>query len=293
MTQKLERVVSLGDRVVSFARYGREGGRRVVFHFGTPGTRHLGPRMTRIVDARAIDLVVLERPGYGESTRRPGRSVADVVSDVVAVVTELGWDRFAVWGGSGGGPHALACAALVPDLVERCACVVSPAPFAAEGLDWFDGMPPGNVEELSLAVHGDAAVRPLVERLAAEAVAAVEAGVIPLGAEYELTEADRAALQARLSEPGYLERTRASNTGAIDGWIDDLIAFTGSWGFDLADIAVPVSIWSAAHDSLCPPAHSDWLASHVPSAEARLLPHGHILDEVDLDAIYGWLVQGR
>jgi pimeloyl-ACP methyl ester carboxylesterase len=172
---------SADGRLVTFSRYGPAEGRRVVFHYGTPGTRHLSERSTNVLARRGAQILVLDRPGYGESSRWPGRRVADVVGDVAMVADLHGWDRFAVWGGSGGGPHALACGTLLADRVERCASVVGPAPYDADGLNWIGGMSPGNVEEFDRALEGEASYRPLVERLANEAVEAVRSGEVPLG----------------------------------------------------------------------------------------------------------------
>ena len=283
-------VRSESGRLISFSRYGRVGGHPVFFHFGTPGTRHLGPRMWRVVERHNVDLVVLDRPGYGASSRRPGRRIKDVVEDVVLIVDACGWDSFAVWGGSGGAPHALACAALLAGRVERCASVVGPAPFEAEGLDWFARMSPGNVKELTLARQGEKAYRPLVERLAEQAVEAVQKGGLPLSDDYELPAADVAALRERLAEPGYVERTVAANTHGVDGWIDDCIAMTRPWGVDPTQITVPVSIWYGPDDVLCPSTHAEWLLAHIPGAERHQLPSGHILGDKELDAIYEWLL---
>jgi pimeloyl-ACP methyl ester carboxylesterase len=196
---------------------------------------------------------------------------------------------FAVWGASGGAPHALACAARLGDRVMRCASVVGPAPFDADGLDWYDGMPPGNVEEFSRAEIGEAAFRPLVEQLARDTVAAAEKGQPPIPDDYHLPQADRAALAARRGTPGYLFRTRAAYTGGVDGWIDDTIAFTRPWGFDLTQISAPVSIWYGPDDALCPRAHTRWLLSHIPGAAEYALADGHILGPPSLQRIYSWL----
>ena len=169
-------------RLVTFSRYGPVGGHKVVGHNGTPGTRHLGPRMTAALERHGVQMLVLDRPGYGTSSRWPGRRVADVVTDVQALADRQAWDRFAVWGGSGGGPHALACAGLLAGRVTRCASVVGPAPYGSDGLDgldWFGGMSPGNVEEFSRALEGEDSYRPLVEELAQEAVDAAQAGQVP------------------------------------------------------------------------------------------------------------------
>lgn len=287
----MESFVAADGRTVAFSRYGPEDGHRVLMHYGTPGTRLLGPKLTDAFERNKVSAVVLDRPGYGPSTRWPGRRIVDVVTDVVALTDQLGWDHFAVWGGSGGGPHALACAAKLADRVSRCAAVVCPAPYDADGLDWLEGMSPGNVEEFNLALQGEEAYRPLVERLAREAVEAVEAGQIGIPDNYELPDADVAALQARLSEPGYLERTIAAHAGGVDGWIDDSMAMAIPWGFDVAEIKIPVSIWYGPQDVLVPASHAEWLLAHVPGAERHELPACHILEDDELDGIHQWLIR--
>ena len=161
------RVLRLPDgRDLSYCLYGREDGTPVLFFYGTPGTMFLAPDRLVPVDELGIRLLVVDRPGYGASTRLPGRCVAAAADDLAVLVDHLGWDRFAVWGASGGGPHALACAARLGDRIARCASVVSPAPFDADGLDWLEGMSALNVEEFTRARAGEAAYRPLAEQLA-------------------------------------------------------------------------------------------------------------------------------
>lgn len=290
VVEESARFQAADGRTVTFSRYASDGGRRVVVHGGTPGTRHLGPRLVNQVERHGLDMLVLDRPGYGTSSRWPGRRIADVAVDVAAMVDLRGWDRFAVWGGSGGGPHALACATLLPDRVTRCASVVGPAPFDAPGLDWFAGMSPGNVEEFNLALQGEAAYRPLVERLAHETVEAATRGEVPIPDVYELPESDRASLLARMSDPGYMDRLVASNIGGIDGWIDDGIASVAPWGFDPAKITVPTSVWYGPEDVLVPSTHAEWLLDNIPGAERHELPRGHLLEEAELDAIFGWVL---
>jgi pimeloyl-ACP methyl ester carboxylesterase len=278
-------------RTLAYCLYGPEDGSPVLFHYGMPGTMFLAPDRLRPLDDLGIRLVVPDRPGYGQSTRLPGRSVAAAADDVAFLVDHLGWDRFAIWGASGGGPHALACAALVGNRITRCASAVSPAPFDADGLDWLAGMSPGNVEEFTRARSGESAYRPLVEQLAREAVTASESGGLAVADGYELAESDRAALAERASSPGYLFRTRAAYTGGIDGCIDDGIAFTRPWGFDLTTINVPVSVWYGPDDALCPRAHTDWLLRQIPGAQAQELPGGHLLSGPSQHRLYRWLLQ--
>lgn len=282
-------VTSVEGRAVGFRLYGPATGSPVVMHNGTPGTSMLGPRHVSVAEQVGVRLLVIDRPGYGASARQPGRRVVDVVTDVSRIVDDLGWDRFAVWGGSGGGPHALACAATLPQRVTRCACVVGPAPFDAAGLDWFAGMSPANVEEFRLAQQGDQSYRPLVERLGTEAVAAAAAGDIQITEEYQLAESDIAALQARTTEDGYLARVQAAFRDGADGWIDDSIAMVRPWGFDLGTIAVPVSVRYGLDDVLVPSGHGDYLARTIPDAQQALLSGGHVLGDDDLSSIYTWL----
>lgn len=285
--------VAVADRAVGYRRYNVDAPRRAIFQPGSPGTSRLSGRLVEAARNAGYDVLVLDRPGYGASSRRPDRRVVDVVEDVLAVTRALGWSRFAVWGGSGGAPHALAIAASLPGQVTACAGVVGLAPFDASGLDWFAGMSPGNVKEFSLASRGEAEYRPLVVRLALEAMAAIEAGGVEVAADYELPESDRLALVTRQAEPDYLERMRAMYLDGVDGWIDDCLAFTRAWGFDLTSIAVPVSIWYGVQDVLVPRTHADYLIATVPGASRNELASGHVLSDEDLASIYDWLSNAR
>ena len=281
--------VAVAGRAVGYCRYNVDAPHRAIFQYGTPGTRRLSGQLIEAARNADYELLVLDRPGYAASSRRPGRRVVDVVEDVLAVTRTLGWSRFAVWGGSGGAPHALAIAAVLPAQVTACASVVGLAPFDAPGLDWFAGMSTGNVEEFRLAAAGEAEYRPLVVRLARDAMAAVEAGGVQVGADYQLPESDRAALATRQAEPDYRERMRATYLDGIDGWIDDCLAFTRPWGFDLNPITVPVSIWYGVQDVLVSRAHTDYLVATIPGASRYELGGGHVLSDEDLASIYEWL----
>jgi pimeloyl-ACP methyl ester carboxylesterase len=283
-----EQVVTAGRRV-DYSLYNSGLPRRALFQYGTPGTRWLSPQLVDAARSAGFALLVVDRPGYGRTSRRPGRRIVDVVVDVRIVLEHLGWDRFAVWGGSGGAPHALAISARLPEQVRACASAVGIAPYDAAGLDWYAGMSAGNVAEFRAAAQGEQAYRPIVERLAAEAMASVEAGGIQVAGDYELPEADRRALAARHEEEGYLERMRLTYRDGVDGWIDDCLALTQPWGFDLSDVATPTTVWYGAADVLASKDHHDYLISHLPHAERRELQGGHLLSPADLLAIYEWL----
>lgn len=278
-------------RSLSYCLFGPADGAPVVFFYGTPGTMYLAPDRLPLLDELGVRLLVMDRPGYGASTRQPGRSVAAVTSDLAVLADQLGWGRFAVWGGSGGAPHALACAAHLGDRVARCASVVGPAPFGGDGLDWLAGMSALNVEEFTQAQSGEVAYRPMAERLAREAVAAVRNGRPAVADDYDLPESDRAQLAARAGSAGALFRAEAAYTGGVDGCVDDMLAFTRPWQFSVADVRGPVSIWYGPTDVLVPRAHADWLLAHIPGAEPHELSGGHLLAEQDSRQIYRWLLR--
>jgi pimeloyl-ACP methyl ester carboxylesterase len=277
------RTVEVGDgRMLAFEEVGDPAGAPVLVIHGTPGCRLSGrhPDLSRI-SAAGLRLVTYDRPGYGRSTRQPGRRVVECVSDVAAIADELDIERFAVSGGSGGGPHALAVAARLPERVTRVACVVGFAPYDAEDLDWFAGMDPVNVKEFGRALAGEAMLAPELQRQARESLARVDEDPTALLADVELSESDRAVL----SDPGVRETLRAAThemfaAGAL-GWVDDDLAFVQPWGFDLQELRAPVEIRYGVTDVLVPAAHGTWLAAHVPGAEMFVDEHGGHLSTPD------------
>jgi pimeloyl-ACP methyl ester carboxylesterase len=112
---------------------GPDDGRALVFHNGTPGAGVVFAPLAQAGAERGLRHIAYSRPGYGQSDRRPGRTVADCVADVAAIADELGIERFFTVGWSGGGPHALACAALLPERTIAAATLASVAAAAGTG----------------------------------------------------------------------------------------------------------------------------------------------------------------
>jgi pimeloyl-ACP methyl ester carboxylesterase len=246
----------------------------LLLHVGTPGA---GIPYEPIVEAavtRGYRLVTYSRPGYVGSTRRPGRSIADCVDDVEDLVRELGLERLHVVGWSGGGPHALACAALLPELVASAATLAGVAPWI-DGLDWLDGMAEENRPEFAAARAGGAELERFLEASAVEHGNATADTIAEVLGDL-VTEVDRAALTGPLAE--YLATVmRSAISSGIWGWYDDDLAFARDWGFSLDDIAVPVTVWQGREDAMVPYEHGEWLVDHVPGAGAMLLEdEGHL-----------------
>jgi pimeloyl-ACP methyl ester carboxylesterase len=266
-----------GGRVVRYSRYGSQAGLPVVSLAGTPGTRWERPGVVSAMGQQGLRVVVPDRPGYGGSDRQPGRTVADVTADVVAVAHAQGWAQFAITGFSGGGPHALACAALLPGRVTCCAAVATPAPPGTPGADIFADAAKGDAEDFRLALRGEQALRPYLQDRAGNALAQLEAGG-PAPVPGEPADADQ----------GRVIRLRAAYLG-LDGWIDDVIALAHPWGFDLDGIDVPVSIWSGATDTRVPRGHADWLLAQLPAAQGYEHPGGHDPSDASYRSIFGWI----
>jgi pimeloyl-ACP methyl ester carboxylesterase len=255
---------------------GPEDGTPLVSHHGTPGAGLPFAPFVQAAAERGMRWVSYSRPGYGGSSRRPDRSVADCVEDVVAILDRLGADRCFTMGGSGGGPHTLACAALIPDRVLAGAAIASPAPWGAEGLVWLAGAGPENVEEFTAALAGAAELTEFLEREAPDIRAATSPQELIDTMSGLLPPVDRAALTGEYAAVVIGSMHRAVATG-IWGWFDDDMAFLREWGFSLDAIETPVALWQGEQDKMVPFAHGEWLARHLRGARAHLLEdQGHL-----------------
>ena len=266
---------------------GPAGGLPLVFHHGTPGGAALYPPMLAAAVRHGLRLVLYARPGYGGSSPAPGRLVANAAADVAAILDEIGAQEFVTVGWSGGGPHALACARLLPGRCLAAATMAGVAPHAADGLDWLAGMADDNVAEFTAALHGEAeltelltAAAPLLQQLSSEQLAD--------GLGNLVSAADKAALHGELAD--YLVASfRSGLRPGIDGWRDDDLAFVRGWGLSLT-VSAPVAVWQGDQDHMVPAAHGDWLAAHVPGARSHFVPGaGHL--SLPVDAVIDDLIE--
>jgi pimeloyl-ACP methyl ester carboxylesterase len=270
-------------RVVEFLVAGPEDGLPLVLHEGTPCGLVLYSPTLRAAVVRGRRVILAARPGYEGSTPRPGRRVVDVAEDTAAVLDDLGAGTFVTLGWSGGGPHALACAAALPGRCLAAGSIAGVAPYTADGLDWLDGMGPENVAEFGAALRDEAALTEFLGREAAmmsaitgESVASSLGGLV--------IEADRAVLTGEFADH-VAACLRAALSSGIAGWRDDDLAFVKDWGFSLgwespasvpADPA-PVAVWQGDQDQMVPFAHGQWLAGAIRGARVHLMPgEGHL-----------------
>jgi pimeloyl-ACP methyl ester carboxylesterase len=273
------RFVQVNGRRVAYDTWGDPAGLAVFQLHGTPGTRlQRYPDNARLAETGAC-VITYDRAGYGQSDRHRGRRVVDCVGDVAAIADDLGIDRFAVIGGSGGGPHALAVAARLAERVLRCRCVVGVAPFDADGLNWFAGMDPENIKEFGWALAGEEPLRTELEREAEGIVARAAQDPRTILGDFELSDADRQALESPITQQVIRESTPEMFANGVWGWVDDDLAIIRPWGFDIHEITVPTEVWYGETDVLVPAGHGRWLAAAVPHAEVTALgDEGHLGD---------------
>jgi pimeloyl-ACP methyl ester carboxylesterase len=265
----VRRTVHTSDgRALAVEDRGDPAGWPVLVHHGNPSSRHSAVRDPYVRDAaeRGLRLIGYDRPGFGESSPQPGRTVADTAADVRAICAELGIDRMLTWGYSGGGPPVLACAALLPDLVTAAASLAGLAPFDAQGLDWSAGMDQDDVDFTRLFLTDRAAARKKLDK-------------------------DREEFLADAAANSFAKDGLAPGS---QGWWDENSMQLQPWGFDVADIAIPVLLLHGRKDQFVPPGHGEWLAAHIPGVEARWFDddrHDTITNHVS--EVHAWLSEHR
>jgi pimeloyl-ACP methyl ester carboxylesterase len=277
MTDERVTVPAAGGRQLEALASGPPGGLTVVLQNGTPAGLMAAPGIPEAAAERGLRLVLYARPGYEGSMPDPGRQVSSAAADLEAVLDALGAGEYVTVGWSGGGPHALACAALSHGRCLAAASMAGVAPYHAEGLDWLAGMGGENVAEFQAAVAGPEELTRFLAPAARE-MAALTGADVAAGMGDLVSAADKAAVTGEFAD--YLAASfRAAVASGVAGWRDDDLAFAAAWGFTMADASTgaPVTIWQGDQDMMVPFSHGQWLAANIPGARAHLLPgEGHL-----------------
>lgn len=273
--------ITLPDgRRLGYAELGDERGRPLFFFHGTPGSRLVLSERDAIAQIDGVRLLLPERPGYGVSDPKPERTLLDWADDVAALADHLGVYRFAVAGVSGGGPHALACAARLPARVAVALLLASPSPAGFRGVT--RGMSFGNKLGLLLGRFAPGLVRRGIVSFAASFESAPDPCLD--GIARQMSEPDRRLMACPEVREAVARDLREAYRQGGRGHADDAaLAMTGhSWGFDLGAIEVPVYLWHGEADSLVSKAMAEHLAEALPRCEAHFIPDaGHLLTEHD------------
>jgi len=288
----MTQVVPYSDgRRLSVESLGDPEGKPVFLLHGTPGGRN-GPRPRGVRLYRlGIRLISYDRPGYPDSDRDSGRTVASAAENVKIIADYFGIDRFSVVGRSGGAPHALACAALLPDRVIGAAALGSLAPYDAEGLDWTAGMTKSNVQTYRCAAKDPDALRAML-REQAKRVGKGSQGL--LNALWPEMDNDDKEVMGDIALRRIIANVHveALRDNSIDGWVDDVIALSRPWGFEPAKITVPVKLWGGRHDVFSPVGHTYWLAERINGAEVEIAESkAHFTAVEILPKILAWVTR--
>ncbi|ERS99004.1 hypothetical protein HMPREF1624_04199 [Sporothrix schenckii ATCC 58251] len=265
-----EQLFTLPDgRTIAYRVSGAPDGYPLVWFHGTPSSTEPPPALEAAAKKQGIRIIAAARPGYGGSGRHPGRRVVDAVADTQALNDFLGVRECLLMGWSGGGPHALACAARLPG-ARAALTIAGVGPADAPDLDFLAGQGDDNVEEFRAAAAGEPALRAFCDAMRSEIRAGGPAGVVA-AFDTILSDVDKAATQDPANGlRDYLFHVLDDGLHAgVDGWIDDDLEFTRPWGFDLAEIDVPVLLYQGSDDKMVPYAHGQWFAKHLPAASLR------------------------
>ena len=274
----------LGGRTLHVYDTGADAARSqltVFWHHGTPNIGSPPEPLFAASECLDVRWIGYDRPGYGGSLPVLNRNVASAATFTESIADAMGIGQFAVMGHSGGGPPALACAALLPGRVLGAVSMAGLAPYGVGGLDWFAGMNmnPSGAASLQAALAG---------RAAKEAHEASDPPFDPA----MFTAADYAALEGPWNWlNSVVGPAQAAGPG---GLIADDLAYVAPWGFELSQITCPVLLLHGGADRVVPASHSRWLARQIPSAELWLRPDdGHLSVLNGGEGALEWLVQQR
>jgi pimeloyl-ACP methyl ester carboxylesterase len=257
---------------------GVDSTRAIVFHHGTPASASLWSQWFTYAAEAGIRAISYSRAGYGTSDRDYGRSIVSVNKDIAEVLESKGIEKFVAIGWSGGGPHALA-----NTLLENNVGAITLAGVGAYGvddLDFLEGMAQENYDEFGASLQGEDVIQ---QWFIDNASVFKSAG----GAEIReafgglISDADKKSMEGSFADV-IAAAIRSGLAVSFDGWVDDDVAFTKPWGFDLSSISKPVKIWQGDQDFMVPHAHSHWLKKHISTAELTFIPgQGHVTLLVD------------
>jgi pimeloyl-ACP methyl ester carboxylesterase len=271
-----EVLIDLPDgRTLEVATLGEPSGHTVLFHHGTPGSANLVKMLAPLADDGSLFVVTTSRAGYGKSSRLEGRDVAAVIGDSRAALDSLGRSDYVAVGWSGGGPHALACAALD---APRCLAAWSLAGVVPTNLDfdWTEGMGQENVDEFALAKEGGAKYEAAMTAHGEAFGAATKDNVVELFSGL-LSEPDETVFEPEARRVAFAASLRQGFEFGSAGFFDDDQAIIKEWGFDPTTITRPVAVWFGDQDLMVPRTHGEWLAKSLPTAKRHFFPgDGHV-----------------
>ncbi|HEY3085242.1 MAG TPA: alpha/beta hydrolase [Candidatus Dormibacteraeota bacterium] len=257
-------VLELRDgRKMAWRWWGDPDGRPLLRIQGTPASRLYRNPDSSVQRDLGVRYLMIDRPGYGGSTRKLGRGIADVADDLAAVLEAHGIDRIPAMGTSGGGPHVLGLAARHPDRVSAVTVVVGGTPLEPDEVEQLVGV---NAQGYAAAEKGWDALHELLvqvrERLlGAEGMAGV------------LSDAP-ASDRALMADPAWqrIERESLAETlkQGAEGWTDESMAMHHKWDFDPAEVKTSVTWWHGDDDKNAPITAARRVVAQLPRVDLRI-----------------------
>ena len=262
-------------RRLGFAQFGDADGQPIIFFHDLWGNRNLRHPDDSILARLGIRLIGVDRPGYGMSTRKSGRSLMDVVDDVMLLSKAMKLERFSVLGFSAGGPYALACAYRFPQIVRRCAIVAPLPPMDHE--QGFRALHPVYGRMFQLAGGNESFFRLLMRGFFwFDSQRGPDQFIKELGGL--MSTADQAVLSNINLFNSRRDIWGEIRSGGSDRLADEMVTLTKPWGFRLQSISVPVDIWWGEADGFCAPGVGERMAAMITKAHFRLEPQaGHFM----------------
>ncbi|CAB4752479.1 unannotated protein [freshwater metagenome] len=257
---------------------GVESSKAIVFHHGTPASAALWSQWFAYAADLGIRAISYSRAGYATSDRDFGRSIVSVNKDIAEVLEAKAIEKFVAIGWSGGGPHALANTLLASNV--GAITLAGVGAFGVEDLDFLEGMAQENHDEFGASLQGEEVIQQwFIDN--ASAFKSVGGAEIREAFGGLISDADKKSMEGSFADV-LAAAIRSGIAVSFDGWVDDDVAFTKPWGFELSAITKPVKIWQGDQDFMVPHAHSRWLAKHIPTAELTFIPgQGHVTLLVD------------
>lgn len=265
-----ERIQTEDGRRLAYAERGPEDGRPVLFFHGNPGSRLFHHPDKSILADLDVRLVTIDRPGFGWSTRHPGRTLRGWAHDAATVADELEIDQFHVAGLSAGGPHALSCAAGIPERVHRAAVISGAGPLDAPRASQERAL---SLRALYLIARHAPGILPRLLRMSDPGADPEKTLDMTMR---QLPEADREILKITeirtILETDFREGTR----NGVDGMAQDMIVLASRWSDMLGEVGTGVHLWQGTADTFAPPPMGEYMAERIPNCRAEFLDgEGH------------------
>ena len=258
-------------RTVAWTEWGEPDGFPVVRMPGTPGSRWTVYADRQVWAARGLRVITTERPGYGASTRLPGRRFAEHADDIAAVLDQLGIEQAAVYGASGAAPHVLALAALHPTRVLAATVVAGASPLLPDEVGQMIAL---NQTSHALSVAGDHAglvslLEPHRQAILADPLGAFRAIMA------EAPEADQAVMSDPVWQGTFVRAMTEALDQGCDGWADEGIAIQQPWAdIPLAEIRPGLQWFHTAEDRNTPLSAAQRLVAQLRDARLTVWPDG-------------------